>query len=110
MSPAERIGSSSTPCGFQEQTNTPSSDSSSDEGDEDRGVRHNRDGTLASGTKEELRLAQRLAKDPWGRFGGRAGKLERIRRQEAAMATAKLGMHCRCMLEQRGRDHLDATV
>lgn len=51
----------------------------------------NRDGTLASGSAAELRLAQELAKDAWGRFGGRNGKMARIRAQEAAMAADQAG-------------------
>ncbi|GLI60380.1 hypothetical protein VaNZ11_002511, partial [Volvox africanus] len=55
----------------------------------------NRDGTLASASAAELRIAAELAKDPWGRWGGRAGKMARIRAQEqeeANRARAKLGL------------------
>ena len=48
----------------------------------------NRDGTHSSATAAELKLAAALSKDPWGRFGGRAGKLARIRAQEAATLAA----------------------
>jgi hypothetical protein len=54
-----------------------------------------RDGTSCSASQAELKLAAQLAKDPWGRFGGRDGKLARIKRQEeeqAAAARAKLGL------------------
>ncbi|EFJ50365.1 hypothetical protein VOLCADRAFT_120649 [Volvox carteri f. nagariensis] len=55
----------------------------------------NRDGTLATASEAELRIAAELAKDPWGRWGGRAGKMARIRAQEqeeANRARAKLGL------------------
>jgi hypothetical protein len=58
------------------------------------GPTRNRDGTLTSASADELRLAKQLAKDPWGRFGGREGKMARIRRQEeeqAATMAARLG-------------------
>jgi len=67
---------------------------SSDDSDDDAetpSAQRNRDGTLASGTPAELRLARELAKDPWGRFGGRGGKLARIRKQEAAAVAAMQG-------------------
>ncbi|PNW88998.1 hypothetical protein CHLRE_01g054000v5 [Chlamydomonas reinhardtii] len=54
-----------------------------------------RDGTLASASADELKIAAELAKDPWGRWGGRAGKMARIRAQEqeeANRARAKLGL------------------
>jgi hypothetical protein len=44
------------------------------------GVLQHRDGTLAAGaTAEELAIAAALSKDPWGRWGGKAGKMARIR-------------------------------
>jgi len=60
----------------------------------------NRDGTLASGSAQELALAKSLAsakggRGPAGRFGGRDGKMARIRAQEeqqAAEARSKLGL------------------
>jgi hypothetical protein len=58
----------------------------------------NRDGTIASASREELKLAKMLAKDSRGRagrFGGRDGKMARIRQMEqeqAAAARAKLGV------------------
>lgn len=67
-----------------------SSDSDADEFDMLEG-RCNRDGTVASGTAAELRLERELAKDPWGRFGGRNGKLARIRAQEAALQASTRG-------------------
>jgi hypothetical protein len=42
----------------------------------------------AAGTRAELALARELAKDPWGRFGGRQGKMARIAAAEAAAAVA----------------------
>lgn len=42
------------------------------------------DGTVSSATAAEAKLAAQLAKDPWGRFGGRQGKMARIRAQEEA--------------------------
>jgi hypothetical protein len=44
----------------------------------------------AAGTRAELALARTLAKDKWGRFGGRDGKMARIAAAEAA-AAAKAG-------------------
>lgn len=59
----------------------------------------NRDGTAASASTAELMLAAELAKSsgrgPAGRFGGREGKMARIRQQEAEQAAAmaaKLGI------------------
>ena len=49
-----------------------------------------RDGIAASASAHELALAKELAKDPWGRFGGREGKMARIAAAEAAHA-ASLG-------------------
>ncbi len=52
-------------------------------------------GTFASASAAELKIASQLAKDPWGRFGGKEGKQARIRQQEAAHAAAarvKLGL------------------
>ena len=70
-----------------------SSDSDADEFDLAE-QRCNRDGTVASGTAAELRLERELAKDPWGRFGGRNGKLARIRAQENALLAAQQGENC----------------
>ena len=44
--------------------------------------RLHRDGTASTATEEELAIAAALAKDRWGRFGGRDGKMARIRAQE----------------------------
>ena len=55
----------------------------------------NSDGTITSAAQHELQIAADLAAQPaWhggGRFGGREGKLARIRQQEA-LAAAKLGL------------------
>ena len=55
----------------------------------------NSDGTLTTAAQHELQIAADLAAQPsWhegGRFGGREGKLARIRQQEA-LAAAKLGL------------------
>ena len=55
----------------------------------------NSDGTVTSAAQHELQIAADLAAQPaWhggGRFGGREGKLARIRQQEA-LAAAKLGL------------------
>ena len=55
----------------------------------------NSDGTITSAAQHELQIAAELAAQPaWfggGRFGGREGKLARIRQQEA-LAAAKLGL------------------
>lgn len=45
-------------------------------------TKENRDGTETSATADELRIVDSLSKDSWGRWGGREGKMERIRRQE----------------------------
>ena len=47
-----------------------------------------RDGIAASAPAHELALARQLAKDPWGRFGGREGKMARIAAAEAAHTVA----------------------
>ena len=93
--------------GVPEHENSSSSNSDSDseeDGDDIDGcslntIRVNRDGTLASGSAAELKLLEHLAnsdgKVAAGRFGGRAGKMERIRAQEkmdAAKAAEKLGV------------------
>lgn len=41
-----------------------------------------RDGMLVTAREHELRIAAELAKDPWGRWGGRNGKQARIAKQE----------------------------
>ena len=69
-----------------------SSSSSSSDGDgaaapTATAARH-RDGTTTSATPAEMKLAARLAKDKWGRFGGRDGKMARIAAMEAAAADA----------------------
>lgn len=72
-----------------------SSDGSSDDDEPALGVIMNRDGTVATASADEMKIARRLAKDPWGRFGGRDGKLARIRAHEeaqAAEARAKMGL------------------
>lgn len=55
----------------------------------------NSDGTVTSAAQHELQIAAELAAQPaWhggGRFGGREGKLARIRQQEA-LAAANLGL------------------
>eukprot|EP00191_Tetraselmis_sp_GSL018_P007969 CAMPEP_0177602702 /NCGR_PEP_ID=MMETSP0419_2-20121207/15039_1 /TAXON_ID=582737 /ORGANISM="Tetraselmis sp., Strain GSL018" /LENGTH=419 /DNA_ID=CAMNT_0019096263 /DNA_START=20 /DNA_END=1279 /DNA_ORIENTATION=- len=84
------------------------SDSDSDDSDDEpqppslqQALRRNRDGTFASASAEELHLLSTLSKDErgWaGRFSGREGKMERIRRQEAeaaAKAREALGLEDR---------------
>ncbi|GAX78692.1 hypothetical protein CEUSTIGMA_g6130.t1 [Chlamydomonas eustigma] len=76
------------------------SDSDSSSSDDEEVVKkvqvvQNRDGTLATASAEELKIAAQLAKDPWGRWGGRGGKMARIKEQEAAEAASmrqKLGL------------------
>ena len=54
--------------------------------------RLHRDGTASTATEEEAAIAAALAKDRWGRFGGRDGKMARIRAQELlASASAAAG-------------------
>ena len=62
--------------------------SDSDSSEDELTTYVNRDGTHSSATAAELKLAAALSKDPWGRFGGRGGKLARIRAQEAATLAA----------------------
>lgn len=77
------------------------SDSDSDSGvstaDEVTVAVRNNDGTVSSAAQHELQIAADLSAQPaWfggGRFGGREGKLARIRQQEA-LAAAKLGLAC----------------
>jgi len=50
------------------------------------GLLRNRDGTITSASADELKISASVSKDArgWaGRFGGREGKMERIRRHEA---------------------------
>lgn len=47
-----------------------------------------RDGVRSSATAAERSLSRALAKDPWGRWGGREGKLGRVAAAEAAAAAA----------------------
>lgn len=51
--------------------------------------RLHRDGTVSSASAAERSIAAALAKDKWGRFGGREGKMARIRAQEQAAAAAR---------------------
>jgi len=60
-----------------------SSDSSDSDSDDDIG----RDGIRSTATKAERKIAKQLAKDPWGRWGGREGKFERIRSYEKNVDT-----------------------
>ena len=91
-----------TACGDEPSSSSSSDDSSDDE--DDGGLRGrvrsvNRDGTVASGSVDELKLLARLSKGAGrvaaGRFGGRDAKMERIRRheaEEAARMRQKLGL------------------
>lgn len=107
-----RKKSNSTSSSSSESSSSSSSDSNADSDDDSSesddehnarlaeacGIVINRDGTTASATAAELKLAQQLAKDARGRagrFGGREGKMARIRQQEAEQAAAmqaKLGI------------------
>ena len=78
--PTQSSSSSST------ATDASSSGYSSDDSDSSADTRRHRDGTQCTATQDELAIARQLAKDPWGRFGGKEGKMARIRRQEAALA------------------------
>ena len=77
------VHSKTTPCDCLQ-----AEESDSDSSDDELTTYVNRDGTHSSATAAELKLAAALSKDPWGRFGGRAGKLARIRAQEAATLAA----------------------
>ena len=63
-------------------------DSDSDSSGDELTTYTNRDGTRSSATAAELKMAAELSKDPWGRFGGRGGKMARIRAQEAKTLAA----------------------
>ncbi len=69
-------------------------DSNSDSSGDELTTYVNRDGTQSSATAAELKLAAELSKDPWGRFGGRAGKMARIRAQEAETLAAMQVCSC----------------
>lgn len=63
-----------------------SSDSDSSDSD-DEGLAMHLDGTVSSAKAADLKLSRQLAKgNNLGRFGGRAGKLARVREQEAREA------------------------
>ncbi len=70
-------------------TDASSSGYSSDDSDSSAGEHHHRDGIRCTATADELAIARQLAKDPWGRFGGKEGKMARIRQQEAALMAAR---------------------
>jgi G-patch domain len=78
---------------------SPSSCDSSDS--EDTDCLRNSDGTASSATAAELRLARQLAKGSTGRFGCRAGKLARIREQEALLASVADPMQAGKPLQDR---------
>lgn len=77
------------------QDSSSDSDSAVSTADEVTVCARNSDGTVTSAAQHELQIAADLAAQPaWhggGRFGGREGKLARIRQQEA-LAAAKLGL------------------
>ena len=82
---------------IQESDSDSDSESDVSTADEITVAVRNNDGTLSSAAQHELQIAADLAAQPaWhggGRFGGREGKLARIRQQEA-LAAAKLGLAC----------------
>ena len=86
-----------------------SDDSSDDEVYAGRGRSSlNRDGTVATGSAQELRLLESLAKAGGrvaaGRFGGRDAKMERIRRQEELEAQqVGRGLPVICVSSRIGR-------
>jgi len=61
-----------------------------------------RDGIASSATAEEAALGRALAKDKWGRFGGREGKMARIAAAEAAHLQAAAEAPGGASAEQRG--------
>lgn len=77
------------------QDSSSGSDSDVSTADEVTVCARNSDGTITSAAQHELQIAAELAAQPaWhggGRFGGREGKLARIRQQEA-LAAGKLGL------------------
>ena len=85
----EKKGSSSSSSSSSFTSSSSSSFSSSSDSDASAPApRTHRDGTATTATDAEMKLAARLAKDAWGRFGGRSGKMARIAAQEAAAAEA----------------------
>ena len=84
----------STPACATQDAQSSSSSSDSDDSTataplpEVKRQRLHRDGVASSATEQELRLAAALAKDRWGRFGGREGKMARIRAQERLASVA----------------------
>ena len=75
--------------GGNDSGDSSSSSSSSGSSSDDECAARNADGTASSASAAELRLARDLAKgNNLGRFGGRAGKLARVREQEARLAAA----------------------
>jgi hypothetical protein len=64
-----------------------SSSDSSDSSDSDSDDEMGRDGIRSTATKAERKIAKQLAKDPWGRWGGREGKFARIRSYEQTVDT-----------------------
>ncbi len=95
----DRAGGASSASSGSDSDSESDSDSDSDGGLRSRVRSINRDGTLASGSVDELKLLERLSKSGGrvaaGRFGGRDAKMERIRRQEAEEAARmreKLGL------------------
>ncbi|CAL8461832.1 g1363 [Coccomyxa elongata] len=83
-------------------------DLDSDDSDNDVIVDVNRDGTRSSAASHEQKIAAALAKDPWGRFGGREGKMARIARQEAeVLARLQTGQTAST---SQSSGHADATA
>jgi hypothetical protein len=63
-----------------------SASSSESSDDEEPRLARNNDGTISTASSAELKLARELAKGNYlGRFGGRAGKLARVREQESML-------------------------
>ena len=75
--------------GGDESSDSSDSDSSDDSDDDEMQAKLKavmgvgRDGISCTATAEEQKIAQRMAKDSWGRWGGREGKMARIRAAEA---------------------------
>jgi hypothetical protein len=75
--------------GGDESSDRSDSDSSEDSDDDEMRAKLKavmgvgRDGISCTATADEQRIAQRMAKDSWGRWGGREGKMARIRAAEA---------------------------
>eukprot|EP00854_Cymbomonas_tetramitiformis_P007519 gene7519-8953_t len=86
----KKKGSSPKRNGKEKKKTKPESESDSDDdSDTDDDVEDGRDGITCTATKAERAIAKQLAQDGWGRWGGREGKMSRIRAAEASFQAEK---------------------